>query len=264
MEGAAERLLLTPYPQNAARDFTQAFMKLQDGEEEDVPEEVMMVRPATDQRGNGRMAMTVLREVHMDEDDAACNTREAIPLTVALNPDTQHAGTKATSINFEEKFRSVPQRGMSRPKLCVFEHVEGSKVSDGLFPDYLLPNGMQAYFYYQPGSLLTERDAELRDPPPMPPIQDVTLCLNTALNAAMEKVLVPPGTLMELYTMNKIVPPLAPLPTCHTLEVEDPGDLGTSAFGALADVPLEFQLEYKRVSKVHAKIRRTRIMPSME
>ncbi|KAK3257858.1 hypothetical protein CYMTET_33070, partial [Cymbomonas tetramitiformis] len=77
-------------------------------------------------------------------------------------------------------------------------------------------------------------------------------------------VLVPPGTLMELYTMNKIVPPLAPLPTCHTLEVEDPGDLGTSAFGALADVPLEFQLEYKRVSKVHAKIRRTRIMPSME
>jgi hypothetical protein len=43
-----------------------------------------------------------------------------------------------------------------QPKLSIFEHVEGSKVSKGLFPAYQLPNGKQAFMYYNGGQLLDE------------------------------------------------------------------------------------------------------------
>ena len=44
----------------------------------------------------------------------------------------------------------------TQPQLSVFEHVEGAKVCEGLFPSYQLPNGKQAYMYYNGGQLLDE------------------------------------------------------------------------------------------------------------
>ena len=44
----------------------------------------------------------------------------------------------------------------NQPKLAIFEHVEGAKVSEGLFPAYQLPNGKQAFMYYDGGQLLDE------------------------------------------------------------------------------------------------------------
>ena len=42
------------------------------------------------------------------------------------------------------------------PKLAIFEHFEGSRVGNGLFPAYQLPNGKMMYMYYNGGQLLDE------------------------------------------------------------------------------------------------------------
>lgn len=48
-------------------------------------------------------------------------------------------------------------------RLVAFEHVKGSKVYDGLFPTFLLPNGKEAHFY-DPGSHTV--DEMVMEPPP--------------------------------------------------------------------------------------------------
>ena len=53
-------------------------------------------------------------------------------------------------------FASGLERGTASPSLTVFEHIEGAKVCEGLFPSYQLPNGKQAFMYYNGGSLLDE------------------------------------------------------------------------------------------------------------
>lgn len=57
-------------------------------------------------------------------------------------------------ISFED--RIIVHDDQSRPLLTMFEHVEGARVSKGLFPSYQLPNGKQAFMYYNGGSLLDE------------------------------------------------------------------------------------------------------------
>ena len=47
-------------------------------------------------------------------------------------------------------------KDLTQPQLTVFEHVEGAKVCEGLFPSYQLPNGKQAFMYYNGGQLLDE------------------------------------------------------------------------------------------------------------
>jgi hypothetical protein len=37
--------------------------------------------------------------------------------------------------------------GGTRPVLTLFEHVEGSRVSEGLFSQYTLPNGRRVFMY---------------------------------------------------------------------------------------------------------------------
>ncbi len=46
-------------------------------------------------------------------------------------------------ISFED--RILVNDDLSRPTLTVFEHVEGSRVCNGLFPSYQLPNGRRAF-----------------------------------------------------------------------------------------------------------------------
>ncbi len=57
-------------------------------------------------------------------------------------------------ITFDDRIRNTDDPTM--PKLAIFEHIEGSRVSDGLFPAYQLPNGKQMYMYYNGGALLDE------------------------------------------------------------------------------------------------------------
>ena len=59
-------------------------------------------------------------------------------------------------ISFDPDGFSALADDFIQPKLSIFEHVEGSKVSKGLFPAYQLPNGKQAFMYYNGGQLLDE------------------------------------------------------------------------------------------------------------
>lgn len=57
-------------------------------------------------------------------------------------------------ISFED--RIISSDDPTRPLLTLFEHVEGSRVGQDLFPSYQLPNGKQTYMYYNGGTLLDE------------------------------------------------------------------------------------------------------------
>jgi hypothetical protein len=71
-----------------------------------------------------------------------------------------------TIIGFEEKIGQ--EMGPLRPSLTLFEHISGSRVYRGLFPDYVLPNGRKAFMYYQAGSIIDETDVPRAVPPPPP------------------------------------------------------------------------------------------------
>jgi hypothetical protein len=57
-------------------------------------------------------------------------------------------------ISFEDKIRISDDT--SQPRLTIFEHIEGSRVSQGLYPSYQLPNGKQTFMYYSGGLMLDE------------------------------------------------------------------------------------------------------------
>ena len=69
-----------------------------------------------------------------------------LPLTVALSPQRSR-----TAITFAGKL--APPADAQRPALAVFGHEPGSRVYEGLFPKFQLPNGKQAFFYYTGGGL---------------------------------------------------------------------------------------------------------------
>lgn len=50
-------------------------------------------------------------------------------------------------MHFEE--RVLVDDDPARPTLTMFEHVDGSRVCEGMFPSYQLPNGKQAFMYYK-------------------------------------------------------------------------------------------------------------------
>jgi hypothetical protein len=70
----------------------------------------------------------------------------SVPLTVAMSP--QNART-VMSFAGKLSYLSDPQK----PSLSIFSHEPGSRVYEGLFPKFQLPNGKEAFFYYAAGSL---------------------------------------------------------------------------------------------------------------
>lgn len=139
-----------------------------------VPSAVVPRRPETRERTNGRVAMTNLRpetmhrmrtqlqehELHekakrkgkgkgkgkdkprdageaqnatAEAAAAAVASQEMLSLRVAVAPQcTRHLMT------FKD---TVKERNFTSAKLAMFEHVKGSRVADGLYPQYYLPNG---------------------------------------------------------------------------------------------------------------------------
>jgi hypothetical protein len=70
-------------------------------------------------------------------------------------------------ISFRERHRSLDPTYDRKPRLQMFEHVAGARVSEGLFPDYQLPNGKKAFFYYST-KMVEEVEVTLRQPPTPP------------------------------------------------------------------------------------------------
>jgi hypothetical protein len=62
------------------------------------------------------------------------------------------------------KFTESGKMSSNRARLAVWTHIQGSKASNGLFPQYTLPNGEKAFFYENQGM------NEAIFPPEMPPV----------------------------------------------------------------------------------------------
>lgn len=56
-----------------------------------------------------------------------------------------------TVVAFDDRVFTTDSAG-SRPVLTLFEHVEGSRVSEGLFQEYTLPNGRKVFMYCEGGA----------------------------------------------------------------------------------------------------------------
>jgi hypothetical protein len=70
----------------------------------------------------------------------------SIPLKVAMSPQNVR-----TVISFAGKL--TPLSNSQKPSLSIFGHEPGSRVYEGLFPKFQLPNGKEAFFYFAAGSL---------------------------------------------------------------------------------------------------------------
>lgn len=127
-----------------------------------------------------------------------------LPLKICLGPQRPRQ-----IITFED--RIIIDTDATRPTLTVFEHVEGSKVSDGLFPSYILPNGKRAHMYYNGGALLDEVSVEAVVPPPRPSTVPQALQQTMPLANVLNLIAKPPGS-SPPFIPYKPVPRLVPLP----------------------------------------------------
>ncbi|GIL66635.1 hypothetical protein Vafri_20126 [Volvox africanus] len=238
-------------------------------------------RPSTRERENGRVGLTVLQapaevlaataarkaaeaaaaatthfggvgmDINTDGDGAASDGdatgNKAVPLKVCLHPRRPRQ-----VITFED--RIIVDAASTRPTLTLFEHVEGSKVSEGLFPSYILPNGKRAHMYYSGGTLLDEVSVEAVIPPPRPSTVPQALQQTMPLANVLNLIAKPPGSAPP-FIPYKPVPRLVPLPSMHTLTVKRPDQLVAEAFGDLREDNLQLVIQAKKIIKTQTTTR---------
>ncbi|GAX81636.1 hypothetical protein CEUSTIGMA_g9064.t1 [Chlamydomonas eustigma] len=142
-----------------------------------------------------------------------------------------------------------------QPKLAVFEHVQGARVSEGLFPVYQLPNGKQAFMYYNGGVLLDEVHVDMASPPPRPSTVPQALQQTMPLANVLDSICKAPGTAPP-FIPYKPVPRLVPLPGKHVLRVKDPSILHLEhAYGDLKEDNLQLLIRVTEVRKTETSVR---------
>lgn len=75
----------------------------------------------------------------------------------------------------------------------MFEHIEGAKVSEGLFTEYQLPNGRKAFMYYNGGGIMDEAEVPPVTPPPRPTTVPLALQQSMPLATVLDVIAKPPG-----------------------------------------------------------------------
>jgi len=127
-----------------------------------------------------------------------------------------------------------------RAKLAVFEHVVGSKVYDGLYDAYKLPNGSEAFYYYHAGGMVDETQVDLPNPPLRPDTLGLGLQPGLPMGVDMQMSVKPTGLDGWWVPLYKPPPWLCPLPSKHTLNVKDKKSLTVEAFANLDDSNIRF------------------------
>ncbi len=110
-----------------------------------------------------------------------------VPLKVVLGPQRPRQ-----VISFAD--RIISNDDPSRPTLTIFEHIDGSRVCKDMFPSYQLPNGKQAYMYYNGGVLLDEVAVDAVVPPPRPSTVPQALQQTMPLADVLNLIAKPPGS----------------------------------------------------------------------
>ena len=245
MPNIASRLLETGKPKNAADALRQMKREARENGELKFNETVTDAAPPLEQTLSGKIPVAMLQadtRGSTPPEGVSRNRKQGAPplsLEVVLTSDSANS-----NISFNEANASF---GSAGTKLTMFEHIKGSKLSEGLFPSYRLPNGLQAHYYYAGGKLVDEIDVPSCVPPKRPDTMMGALQLKLPMTRTLNVIRVPPGTAGP-NTVLRPVPTLCPLPNKHTLEVQDPSDLSNrAAFGKLVDSNTKFTLTTEKV-----------------
>jgi len=214
----------------------------------ELPEMVQMHRPVTrgpmadGGREAGRLPLVLLtpEEVMAAEQAQADGTLDEDPMQLAVKLAPQRPRTLMTFFT-DQLLRPSDFR---RPKLIMFEKVKGSRVCEGVMPNYVLPNGKQAHFYYY-SQLVDECEVMLRPPPPRPKTLKDALQHTIPLDIVLAEVN-KPGNGPSAAPFRPVPPP-APFPERHTLRVREPHSLKPAAFGVLAKPIMQFVIVPERV-----------------
>ena len=117
-----------------------------------------------------------------------------------------------------------------------------------MFPAYQLPNGKQAYMYYDGGMMLDECHVDAVSPPPRPSTVPQALQQTMPLADVLNLIAKPPGSAPP-FIPYKPVPHLVPLPSKHMLKVKRPDDFSSGSFGDLREDNLQLVLHAKKIIK---------------
>lgn len=140
----------------------------------------------------------------------------------------------------------------------MFEHVTGSRVSEGLFESYGLPNGKSVYYHYTDGSVVNEKEIEKLPPPPRPTSIPTALQHGMPLTNVLNIIAKPPGSGITI-TPYRAVPDLVPLPAKHTLMVKHPELLTPDSFGDLCKDNLQLYIQAKEIQESRTTIKTEKI-----
>jgi len=271
MVRSAARLMQTAPPKGEAALMEAATQMMSSGAYDQMTAsqrmgDFSMERPNTASRQQGRVALTVLNpdpesllqgQPEMDAqfggldesgDASSPDTRtkeKQRPLKIILGPQRCRQ-----VISFEDRIITDED---SRPTLTLFEHVQGSRVCEGMFPSYQLPNGKMAYMYYNGGLLLDEMAVDAVQPPPRPSTVPQALQQAMPLADVLNLIAKPPGSAPP-FIPYKPVPYLVPLPGKHTLPVKAPFKYSASAFGDLREDNLQLIIQAKRIIKTQTQM----------
>lgn len=247
MPNIATRLLETGKPEDAAEALRKMKREAKETGELNFNETVTDAGPPLEHTLSGKVPVAMLQADTRSTTPPEGITRDSkqgappVSLEVVLTSDSANS-----NISFNE---ANARFGSTGSKLTVFEHIKGSKLSEGLFPSYSLPNGLQAHYYYAGGKLMDEIDVPSCAPPKRPDTMTGALQLNLPVTHSLNVIRIPPGTAGPNAVLRP-VPTLCPLPDKHTLDVQDPSNLSSrSAFGDLVDSNTKFTLRVETVAQ---------------
>ncbi|KAK3275025.1 hypothetical protein CYMTET_16825, partial [Cymbomonas tetramitiformis] len=248
--GVACKLLVADYPCSAKQELREAAELLHENEMLDLPAYMLRQRPESGR--NGRQPRTVLSTKPQDAGQMGLgvqvgqyNARNKMSFKIKSPPPADR--DEALKIR-------VP-----KPKLVLFEHIPGAKVSEGMFPDYLLPNGKKAFFYFHT-CLTDEVEVPLRPPPPLPDTLLTALQSSVPMSSKLQESGKMPGNAPDMESCRP-VPPKAPLPGCHTLPVQYPDVLDCpEVFGLLKERPITFRVWSRAVAQTEVKTLKNKVV----
>lgn len=153
---------------------------------------------------DGTFTMDELNQLSPEERNwpvAVLRANEQPGKSVDLNLRLQNEHPR-NMVTFKE---SVQLAGI--PRVAVFEHFDGSRVYDGLFPVYTLPNGRKAHVYDSGIDIVEESPFGLESPPRRP--LTLIALLQDSLPTAGINSLHEPSDCLPSYQPK---PPRAPIP----------------------------------------------------
>lgn len=165
--------------------------------------------------------------------------RKPMPLSVVVG------GATRRPLRFGKEH--IPIEAEGRARALVFEHVQGSRVLEGVMTVYRLPNGRQAYYYDKGSSVYEETHLDILTPPGQPRLLSDLFIDQLPIRSILDRLSTPEddGEGANGFAPS---PPTCPLPGLHSLRVKHPRKVDEpTAYGDLVPVNIRFMVRFEKV-----------------